>query len=70
MVCAHVCRATSEQIKSLALAFGRLFALREDRDAFVAALDVLATFSGLTTAGDFWWRQAPEMKATADDVPI
>ena len=62
--------APREQIESLATAFGRLYALRQDRELLAAVLESLAVFSGGTAAGDCWWRQLPAVNANPDDVPF
>jgi len=62
--------APRAQIESLATAFGRLYALRQDRELLAAVLESLAVFSGGTAAGDCWWRQLPAVNANPDDVPF
>jgi hypothetical protein len=62
--------APREEIESLAAAFGRLFALRRDREALTAVLDALATFASDAAPADCWWRQDPVVDAASDGVPF
>lgn len=48
--------ASPEQIESLAIAYGRLYARPTGRDAITAMLDVLADIAEQSSARGRWWR--------------
>jgi Ca-activated chloride channel family protein len=59
-----------EEIESLAAAFGRLFALRQDRESLAAVLDTLARFASNAALADCWWRQDPVVDAAPDGATL